>query len=93
MIMVHVMMRTNVTDYKQWRTAFDGLEDLRRSKGSTGAKQVYRDADNPYTITILLEWNNAGNSREFLGSAALGEAMQKAGVIGAPAMTTVVTTA
>ena len=91
--MVQVMMRANVTDYQQWRSVFDSLEDLRRSKGSTGAKQVYRDADNPNTITILLEWNNADSAREFLGSGALREAMQKAGVIGAPTMTAIVTTA
>jgi hypothetical protein len=60
--MVHVIMRANVADYQKWRAVFDGLEDLRRSKGSTGANQVYRDADSPNAITIVLEWDSADKS-------------------------------
>jgi quinol monooxygenase YgiN len=91
--MVHVIMRATVADYQKWRPVFDGLEDLRRSMGSTGTNQVFRDADDPNTITLILEWDNADHAREFLGSPQLREAMQKAGLIGAPAVLTVLTEA
>jgi quinol monooxygenase YgiN len=91
--MVHVILRANIADYQKWRPVFDGLEDFRRANGSTGVNHVYRDADNPNTITLLLEWDNADGARGFLGSAQLREAMQKAGVIGAPAVLTVLTEA
>lgn len=89
--MVYINMRASVSDYQNWRSVFDSLEDLRRAKGSTGGNQVYRDVDNPNTITLLLEWDNADNARQFLSSDALREAMQKAGVLGAPAVFTVMT--
>ena len=91
--MVHVIMRATVADYQKWRPVFDNLEDLRRSKGSTGVNRVFRDADNPNTITLLLEWDSAANGRDFLASEQLREAMQKAGVVGAPMVSTVLTDA
>jgi hypothetical protein len=91
--MVHVCFRANVAQYEKWRPVYDGLEDLRRSKGSTGVNRVFRDADNPNTITLLLEWDTAENARGFLASPQLREAMQKSGVIGAPVVATVLTSA
>jgi quinol monooxygenase YgiN len=90
-MMVHIIMRADVADYEKWRPVFDDLEDLRRSKGSTGANHVYRDVENPNTITLILGWDTAENARNFLGSPQLREAMQKAGVAGAPAVSTVIT--
>jgi hypothetical protein len=91
--MVYFALRATVESYEKWRPVFDSLEGLRRSKGSKGVNQVFRDADNPNIITLVLEWDTADNARKFLASAELREAMQKAGVIGAPAVATVLTSA
>jgi len=84
--MTYVNVRHTVADYQKWRSFFDGDETRRHAAGATGVNQVYRDADNPNTITILLEWDNEANANKFLNDPALGEVMQKAGVIGMPAV-------
>jgi quinol monooxygenase YgiN len=91
--MVCVILRSTVEAYEKWRPVFDSLEELRRSRGSKGVNQVFRDADNPNTVTLILEWDNADNARKFLGSTELREAMQRAGVVGAPAVAAVLTSA
>jgi heme-degrading monooxygenase HmoA len=84
--MVYLNVRHTVADYGTWRPVFDADEARRRTAGATGVKQVYRDVDDPNTITVLLEWDNAENARKFAEDPALRETMQKAGVIGMPAV-------
>jgi hypothetical protein len=77
--MVQVMVRHAVTDYATWRPIFDADDARRRAAGSTGVHQVYRDADNPNTVTIILEWDTTERAHKFMSDPALGEAMQRAG--------------
>jgi hypothetical protein len=84
--MVYINVRHTAADYDKWRSFFDGDEARRRAAGATGVNQIYRDADEPNTVNIILEWDNAENARKFLDDPALREVMQKAGVIGAPAV-------
>ena len=84
--MVHLNVRHTVADYEKWRTIFDEDEARRRAAGSTGVNQVYRDLDDPNTITVFMEWDNVENARKFMEDPALREVMQKAGVIGMPAV-------
>jgi hypothetical protein len=84
--MVYINVRHTCADYVTWRSVFDGDEARRRAGGATGVNQIYRDADDPNTINVILEWDNAESARKFLDDPALREAMQKAGVVGAPAL-------
>lgn len=84
--MVHVNVRHTVADYETWRPFFDEDDARRRAGGATGVNQIYRDVDDPNTITVVLEWDNAENARQFMDDPALREVMQKAGVIGMPAV-------
>ena len=84
--MVYINVRHTCADYVTWRSVFDGDESRRRAAGATGVNQIYRDADDPNTVNVILEWDNAENARKFLDDPALREAMQKAGVVGAPAI-------
>ena len=84
--MVYLNIRHTVADYETWRPFFDADEARRRAAGATGVNQVYRDMDDPNTITAVLEWDNAENGRKFMNDPALREALQKAGVIGMPAV-------
>ena len=84
--MVYINARHTAADYDKWRSFFDGDEARRRAAGATGVNQIYRDADDANTVNIILEWDNVENARKFLDDPALREVMQKAGVIGAPAV-------
>ncbi len=89
--MVFINVRITVADYPIWRKFFDGDEARRRVGGATGINQIYRDAEDPNTVNLILEWDNAENARKFLDDPALREVMQKSGVIGAPALRAVLT--
>jgi hypothetical protein len=82
--MINVSMRSTVSDYAKWRTTFDTNADFRKDGGATGVNQIYRDVENPNTVTMILEWNNIEKARLFLADPKLKEVMKEAGVIGAP---------
>jgi len=52
--MVFINLRLNVADYDKWRAGFDANESNRKSAGSTGVNQFYRDVDNPNNVTLVL---------------------------------------
>jgi quinol monooxygenase YgiN len=89
--MVHVSMRYTVADYNTWRGVFDSNDGTRRNAGCTGKVQVYRDVDDPNTISLVMEWDSADNARKFLDDPALRERMKAAGVVGAAAVRTILT--
>lgn len=84
--MVYVNVRHTVADYETWRSFFDGDDARRRTAGATGNTQIYRDADDAKTVTAIMEWDNAENASRFMNDPALREVMQKAGVVGMPAV-------
>jgi hypothetical protein len=84
--MVYINVRHTCSDYAAWRSVFDGDDARRRAAGATGVNQIFRDADDPNTINLILEWDNAEKARKFLDDPALRETMQKAGVVGAPVL-------
>jgi hypothetical protein len=87
--MVYLNIRYTVADYEKWRPVFDEDDARRRAAGASGVKQVYRDMDDPNIITIIFEWDTAENARKFAHDPALGAVMQKAGVVGMPAVVAV----
>jgi hypothetical protein len=84
--MCYLIVRHTVADYEKWRPYFDGDATRRRSNGATGVNQVYRDVDDPKTITLVLEWDKPENALKFGKDPALAAVMEKAGVIGQPAL-------
>ena len=80
--MKYILVQQEVEDYDKWKLLFDEHED-RQAAGSKGGV-VFRNADNPNQVTVLLEWDNLENARAFTGSEDLREAMQRAGVVGPP---------
>ena len=63
--MVDLIIRQKVSDYGKWRPVFDQSESTRRAFGATGIKQIYQDAKDPDTITLVLEWDKAENAQKF----------------------------
>ena len=84
--MVYLNIRHTVVDYEKWRSFFNADETRRRAAGASGVNQVYRDFDDPNTVTVVLEWDNAKNARKFMEDPAMREVMQQAGVVGMPAV-------
>lgn len=89
--MVYTIVRQSVADYEKWHTVFDGTEAKRREFSATGVHQIFRDVDDPNTITVIIEWENGEKAKEFLNSPILKEAAQKGGVIGVPMVRVAVT--
>ncbi|CUS02885.2 conserved protein of unknown function [Candidatus Promineifilum breve] len=84
--MAHLLMQQEVADYEKWRAVFNSLEGLRRSVGAR-SEQIFRGADNPNAVTLLITWDHLDNARAWMGDPRLRAAMKDAGVIGQPAIT------
>ena len=72
-----------VEDYKKWKSVFDKHAATRKAKGSKGGK-VFRSADDPNQVVVLLEWDTLQKMRQFSQSEDLRERMKASGVIGQP---------
>lgn len=88
--MCYLVVRHTVTDYEKWRPFYDGDDSRRRSFGATGVSQVYRDVNDPNTTIAIMEWDKPENALKFANDPGLGEVMMKAGVIGQPALVSIV---
>ncbi len=83
--MSYVVVHHTVEDFAKWKPFFDSDTAARKAAGSQGG-QLLRGSDNPNEIVIIFKWDSVENAHEFVGSPALREIMQKAGVIGRPDM-------
>ncbi|MGA2372015.1 MAG: antibiotic biosynthesis monooxygenase [Candidatus Korobacteraceae bacterium] len=81
--MVHVLIRHKVSDYNRWKEGFDAHLSARKRAGETGY-HVFHNAEDAREIFVLSDWQSSEAARKFMDSADLRDAMQKAGVVGAP---------
>jgi heme-degrading monooxygenase HmoA len=81
--MMHVLIRHKVADFNRWKQAFDADLNVRRHAGETGFR-LFHNAEDPHEIFVLVDWASAEEARKFMGSSEFREAMDKAGVQGAP---------
>ena len=72
-----------VKDYATWRSGYDADEKNRNSAGLTNGR-VFRRAEDPNDVVILLDVADVTKARTWSGSPDLKAAMEKAGVIGQP---------
>lgn len=79
--MAHLLVHHKIEEYTKWKSAFDDHSGHRAENGSMGGK-VFRNADDPNDIFVLLEVSSVENAKKFAQSEDLKEAMQKAGVQG-----------
>ena len=77
--MAYTLVRHKVEDYNKWKRVFDSSTELRRSNGEESA-QIFRDVDNPNTITVLNKWTNVEKAKKFMNSPELQEKLKEAGV-------------
>jgi len=81
--MVHVLVRHKVADYNRWKEAFDSHLNVRKRGGETGCR-IFHTVDDPREVVLFLDWDGIETARKFMNSEELRQAMQRAGVEGAP---------
>jgi quinol monooxygenase YgiN len=81
--MATMFVRHKISDYENWKRAYDEFSSVRKEKGVTAAS-VHRDPDNPNTIIVLHQFLDMNTAKEFANSEDLRSAMEKAGVSGPP---------
>lgn len=78
-----LFVRHTVADYATWRKAYDGFAPVQKARGVT-AQAVYQSVENPNDVTVFHDFASLEAARAFVASDDLKQAMQGAGVIGAP---------
>jgi quinol monooxygenase YgiN len=85
LIMAALLIQHHVKNYAVWRKGFDANKALRTSGGELSA-QVFQDAKDPNQLTVFSNWSSVADAQKFAGSPELKQAMQNAGVDGAPSV-------
>lgn len=73
--MAWVLIEHRVGDFETFRQVFLGDAARRERLGCKGWR-VYRVADDPRSVVVMLEWDDIEAAREFAGSLELEEAME-----------------
>ncbi|MDB4738024.1 hypothetical protein OAF75_04225 [Verrucomicrobiales bacterium] len=81
--MPHILIQHEVEDFATWKEAYDSRTDVHDAAGFKEL-QILQGLDNPNNIVILFFNPNIERAREYLNSDDLKQAMEGAGVIGAP---------
>jgi quinol monooxygenase YgiN len=84
-IMASMLITHQVEDFAAWKKVFDSHANLRTSNGEIST-QIFRDASDPNKLTIINKWNSLADAQKFAHSPELKAAMEKAGVVGQPAV-------
>lgn len=83
--MAHMFIRTAVADYAAWRSFFDGKRGFRAGCGAL-AEQVFQDADDADSLTVIVEFESVAAARAFAAMPELRQNMAEAGVVGPPSI-------
>lgn len=81
--MARVIVQHHVADYDRWIPVFNEHEAVRRAHGATG-HTIHRAVADPNSVVILNDFASLEGARAFAQDPSLPEAMQRAGVDGAP---------
>ncbi len=84
--MPYIFVRQKIKDYSTWKAGFDGDSETRQAGGSTGA-QVFRDAEDPNVVSILLQMKDMASIQGMMDrmqTPEMQQLMADAGVLGPP---------
>ncbi|MFL5239838.1 MAG: hypothetical protein ACJ8EL_20015 [Rhizomicrobium sp.] len=80
-----LIIRHKVSDYGNWRPAFDSHSAMQKAAGLSNPR-VLRSADDKNEIVIIFDTTDTKKAKEFATSSDLKDVMTKAGVIDVPTM-------
>ncbi len=81
--MVRMFVRHQVADYPAWRSVYDGIDETRASLGVTG-HAVFRSTADEHDVTAYHDFDSEDAAQAFASSSVLHDAMERAGIQGAP---------
>lgn len=84
-VMATLFVRHNVSDFDQWKMAYDNFDDERKSLG-VKSEGVYQTDGNPNDVTVYHNFDTMQAAKAFASSHRLLEVMKNAGVVGAPSI-------
>jgi quinol monooxygenase YgiN len=78
-MVTHVHVGFKVKDYEQWKEGYDASIEQRKAAGEISF-QVFRNVDDPNTVTVLSVQESAERVQAFLDSPDLKVRMEAAGI-------------
>lgn len=81
--MATIVILHRVRDYGAWRQMYDEFEPVQKA-GGVIAESVYQAKDDPNNVLVLHSFDTMAAAEAFVAKPELRDAMQKAGVEGAP---------
>jgi len=73
--MAYVLIEHRVGDFETFKKVYLDDAGRRQRLGSRGGR-VFRLADDPGNVIVMLEWDSVEHAREFAGSLELEQAME-----------------
>lgn len=83
--MAYILVHHKVDEFNKWKTVFNAHSEFRNTNGAV-AEKVFRNADDPNDVFVLLEFQSIESGKYFAQSESLKEAMKEAGVVGRPSV-------
>ncbi len=74
-------IKHKVRNYESWKSVYDMFAPT--AAGALFAR-VNRATDDPNDVLVVSGWNTVKEAQAFTANPELGQAMEKAGVVGAP---------
>jgi quinol monooxygenase YgiN len=81
--MVTLVVHHFVEDFDTWKPVFDEHESVRRSHGEV-EHRIYQDIHNPNRVIVHNDFPSPEDAQGFADDPSLPEAMERAGIVGAP---------
>ena len=78
-----MIVRHKVKDFRSWKKTFDGHASAQKAGGLTKPR-VFRSADDPNELVILMDYKDLKTAKAFGASADLKKTMEAAGVVDQP---------
>lgn len=78
-MVTHLHVAFKVEDYNRWKEGYDASVEQRKASGEISF-QVYRNVDDPNTVTVLSVQQSAERVQAFMDSPDLRARMKAAGI-------------
>jgi quinol monooxygenase YgiN len=78
-MVTHLHVGFKVKDYEQWKKGYDASAEQRKASGET-SYQVFRNIDDPNTVTVISQQQSAEKVQAFINSPDLQARMKASGI-------------
>ena len=78
-MVTHLHVGFKVSNYEQWKKEYDASIEQRKASGELSFK-VFRNVDDPNTVTVLAVQDSAEKVQAFMDSPDLKSRMEAAGI-------------